>query len=139
MSWWDAGSKTADGTDEVLGDDSADAVGTTLAQLGNPPLQEMMDALAAALRTKPEFVFQELNAQLAGRPAVKADATAARPAMTGILRRGIDSLFAVYQDGYERNPTLNEILQNFVFVLGFKPERFLAGMEGVEIDDIASK
>ena len=40
MGWWSAGGKA----DEVLGDDSADAVASMLAELGEPSAQELLDA-----------------------------------------------------------------------------------------------
>jgi hypothetical protein len=135
MGWWSAGGRQ----DEVLGDDSADAVNALLANLGRPPLQDLLDTITALLKSKREFALKKLTARLSdGRTMESSEDATANPHLVEGVLRGVDSIIAIYRDDLERPPTLREVLQNFVFVLGYKPERYLSGMEGLTVNEIAS-
>ncbi len=126
MSWWSVG----DGTDQVVGDDSADAAKKALRELGMPTPEQMLNALAGAVNAG-------LTLRRADGETIDSDQAAADAAMTEKLRAGVDSITEAYQRAFERNPSLKEVVQSFVFVLGHKPERFLS-IEGAGVDDITS-
>jgi hypothetical protein len=67
------------------------------------------------------------------RPLVKNE-----PELMEALRRGVDSVVAIYQKAFRRPPTLSELMHNFLFILGHKPEWYLTGVESLEVEDIAS-
>ena len=135
MGWWSAGGKQ----DEVLGDDSADAVNALLANLGAPTLEELLDTLTAVLKSKREFALTKIATRLSdGRRIESREDATANPHLVEAVLRGVDSVIAIYRDDLGRPPTLREVLQNFVFVLGYKPERYLSGMEGLAVKEIAS-
>ncbi len=133
MGWWSAGGKA----DEVLGDDSADAVASMLAELGEPSAQELLDALAKALRANPEYAFGNLSMRLSDGQVLQSQANGAADAKrVKALRRGLDAVTGIYREAYHRPPTLREVLQNFLFILGYKPERFLSGVDGITVKAI---
>jgi len=131
MGWWSAGGEAH----EVVGDDSADAVARMLAGMPEPGMQEFLNALAAALQATGAYSFHRLRARLSnGREmesGPEADAELVRLAC-----QGVDSVIEVYRDQLDRPPTLREVLENSVFILGYQPDRYLSGMEGIEVKDL---
>jgi hypothetical protein len=149
MSWWETG----DGN--VIGDHPADLAGGALEALataraaGAVPkstLPEFLDALAASLRSSPpgaidvgnRFPFRRViavtqnGARVHGVGATLAAADPTVAALTlviGEIARG-------YQDVWGRSPRLAELLEIFLFVLGYQPDRYLSGAEGLELQSL---
>jgi hypothetical protein len=78
------------------------------------------------------MAFALMRCACAGRPS----RTTAK--LVEALRRRVDSVVAIYQKAFRRPPTLSELMHNFLFILGHKPEWYLAGVESLEVEDIAS-
>jgi hypothetical protein len=133
MSWWSAG---AEG--EEIGDDSADAVSQMLAGLASPTLQQVLDSLADALRAQ-GFDFPRLVAALeSGRKVVSSAGGPPDPARTAAVGKGLDEVIRIYRESQNKSPSLREVLENFVFVLGYKPSRFLSGIDNDTVDTIST-
>jgi hypothetical protein len=135
MSWWSAGGKEG----EVIGDEPADAVSGMLSGLGAPAVEEMVKALASALKSKPGFETARIVFKLSTGARVESGGEGADPAMTKAISKGLDSVIESYRSGLNRPPSLREVLENFAFVLGYQPSRFLSGMENIEVDAAASE
>ncbi len=135
MSWWSAG-----GTEgEVIGDEPADAVSGMLSGLAAPVVEELVKALASALKSIPGFEAGKIVFQLSTGARVESRGEGADPAMTNAISKGLDSVIESYQSGLNRPPSLREVLENFAFILGYNPSRFLSGMENTEVDSVTSE
>jgi hypothetical protein len=124
MSWWD----TSRGL--VLGDGPADIFGAALRDFAarrKPALPELLAAMGEALG------IPALVASREGGPGVPAAEGPADAELVSVLRRAFGEIGSEYRTYLEREPKLEEILETTDFILGYRPERFLAGVEGMEI------
>ncbi len=142
MGWWGIGGEN----DELIGDDSADAVAKGMATLkenrramGEKPLsaQEFVDSLATALTSGHHFVSHGIRARLSDGRSIESSGSPIKDVDAG-MRHILESISAVYDDAFHREPTLREVLESFVFVLGHMPERYLSGMERISIQEIVA-
>jgi hypothetical protein len=145
MGWWGTGEKG----EERIGDEPADAVTVLLAKLPSlrtkkhqplPHLQELLDCLASALRSKgighPDG-FHGLRARLSnGVELVSNSGCNEGRAVIDAVKDTLVEIDQIYHEAFERSPTLREIVDNFAFVLGHVPSRYLSGVEQLEITDI---
>lgn len=130
MSWWD----TPEGY--VLGDAPADIVQTALTDLAarrgqegkpRPTLAELLAAVGSALGAP------GLVARLEDRPDVAAAGEPPPDDLAAALATALDGIGKEYRASLNREPAQEEILETFLFILGYRPERYLSDMEGVEI------
>jgi len=124
MSWWD----TPDGY--VLGDGPADLFRATLrtfAERRKPTLPELLAAAGEALGTRGLVASRE------GGPGVRASEGPADPALVAALLEAFEGIRTEYRTYVDREPKLEEILETIDFIVGYRPERFLSGVEGLEI------
>lgn len=127
MSWWD----TPRGT--VLGDGPADIVQKTLQESAGrrkPPLPELLSSIAAALK---------LSGKLAARSKGVPDVRESGPAdgeLTKAFRNAFEKIAEEYRAALRREPTTEELLETIQFILGWQPERYLEGAEGMDIYEI---
>ena len=135
MSWWD----TPEGF--VLGDGPADAVQSTLQDLAarregegkpRPTLAELIAAAGAALGPP------ELVARMEDGPDVRATDGPPPEDLAAALAKAFQEIAEEYRTSQKREPKREEILETLLFILGYRPERYLSGMEGVEIGAIES-
>lgn len=124
MSWWD----TSRG--RTLGDGPADLFRAALrsfAERRKPTLPELLAAAGEALGTPGLVATRE------GGPAVKAAEGPADAHLVAALRKAFEEIGNEYRTYLDREPKQEEILETMDFILGYKPERFLADAEGLEI------
>jgi hypothetical protein len=139
MSWW----KTSQG---IIGDKPADILGDTLDAImrmrqqkgqGKPTLQEMADDILAGLRMRPDVYVED-----GGRPAIRAivikvegqpdvmasgaDAAIRQDTASEALADSFKAIVRVYQAELDRKPTLRELLDNVLFVLGGRTETYVS-------------
>jgi hypothetical protein len=143
MAWWEIGNGN------VLGDHPADLVGRALEAIGaarahpKPALAELLDALAAAIRFSPAGLmgpgdgppFRRLVAESGDGARVHGDGatlTADDPTVA-VLTSAIERIATAYRQDWERNPRLAELLEAFLFVLGYRPDRYLSGTEQLDL------
>jgi hypothetical protein len=143
MGWWGTGEKG----DESIGDEPADVVTALLAKLPSLrankrplDLQELLDCLAAALRSKDggnSDDFRALKARLSNGVELVSniDCHEARVVIDAVMDALIE-IDQIYHEAFQRSPTLREIVDNFAFVLGHEPSQLLSGLEHVEIEYI---
>ena len=150
MSWW----KTNQG---IIGDKPTDIVGDTLDGIvrmrqqkgqGKPTLQELADDILAGLRMRPDVyaedgrqsVIQKIVFKIEGQPDVVAsDATIRQDtASEEALAASFERIVRVYHAELDRKPTLRELLDNVLFVLGGRTETYVAddGPDEVFLDAI---
>ena len=129
MGWWNVGNQG-----EVIGDDSADTVTDILEESASGfDLPKFLDTLAAALK-RAGFAFSRLRAK-----TTQDEVTSSADAMPTPFDEGLEQLFQVYQNDFERPPSLVEILESFAFVLRHRPDRFLDGMDGRSLKSITAE
>jgi hypothetical protein len=124
MSWWD----TSRG--RVLGDGPADLFRAALrdfAERRKPTLPVLLAAAGEALGTPGLVASRE------GGPGVPAAEGPADTDLVAALRQAFDGMRNEYRTYLEREPKPEEILETMDFILGYRPERFLSDVEGVEI------
>jgi hypothetical protein len=142
MSWWD----TSNGT---IGDRPADIVRGALQQLSNgsqkPSLAALLGGTAAALRgggaaivsddaakvTRLTAVISKNTKRISGAAGDQAD-----PAITSTMRRAFDEISRTYLEQFQRKPTTKELLEGMAFVLRYKPDELLSGVDGQSVDEI---
>jgi hypothetical protein len=151
MSWWE----TVDGS--TIGDQPADVLGQALKDLANaheargkpkPTLAEVLAATASLVRTEgAEFLtvgeprdIVALTATLDGEPGKLSVAPdqANDDEIQRVLRKAFREIARTYQERWDRNPTLRELLAVMAFVLRAEPDAFLAESEGLSIAQIAA-
>lgn len=148
MGWW----HTGENEDELIGDEPADAVTSMLAKLTSmrkaktqppPTLQQLLDCLAAALKSTESprlHDFHGLKARLSDGDELESKANNSEDHhMIDAIKDGIIEIDEIYREAFERSPTLREIVDNFAFVLGYKPTRFLTGLEQAEVEDFRAE
>jgi hypothetical protein len=130
MSWWD----TPRGL--VLGDGPADLAQSTLQDFAarrdregrpRPTLPELLAAAGAVLGEPGLAARQEAG------PDVPAAAGPAPADLVATLRQAFGEIGEEYKTYLDREPKLEEILETVQFILGYRPERYLSGVEGMEI------
>jgi hypothetical protein len=127
MSWWD----TPRGL--VLGDGPADIAQSALQDFAvhrRPTLPELLAAMGEALGRPGLLARQEEG------PDVPAAAGAADQDLVSALKQAFDEIGKEYRTYLKREPVLAEILETVQFILGYQPERYLSGVEGMEILEI---
>jgi hypothetical protein len=138
MSWWD----TPQGL--VLGDGPADVVQRTLEVLAGrreaqgrprPALAELLDAASAALGLS----GRRLVLRSEDRPDVTSGAGAVDGELESALRQAFAEVAADYRTTLQREPRIEELLETIVFILGSRPERYLADAEGLEVLALVSE
>jgi hypothetical protein len=128
MSWWDVGKEQL-----TIGDVPADRVGDGLKRIaaaqGKPGLPRFLSGLGRVLDRK----------LVARTPAgdVAADGSD-DPALERECGSTIASVREAYRDELKREPSIDEILACFAFVLGFEPERYLSQLDGSAIENIVT-
>ncbi|KYF87852.1 hypothetical protein [Sorangium sp. So ce394] len=134
MGWWHLpGSE-----DELIGDPSADAAADLLAPLETcdprPTLDELLDALEAALRLDPPIVSDALGDRAivaTERPRTRG---AARTELVELLRPGAEGIAETYRSRFQRLPSLREMLASILFVLRSEPNAFLRDHAGDKLE-----
>ena len=124
MSWWD----TSRG--RTLGDGPADLFRAALrsfAERRKPTLPELLAAAGEALGTPGLVATRE------GGPDIKAAQGPADADLVATLRQAFEGIGNEYRTYLDREPKREEILETMDFILGYKPERFLSDVEGLEI------
>ena len=128
MSWWE----TPEGY--VLGDGPADTVQNALTGFAarrdgegkpRPALAELVAAAGAALGAG-------LVARLEDGPDVRSDGEPPED-LIATLRQAFAAIGEEYRTSLDREPKPEEILETLLFILGYRPERYLSGAEGMEI------
>jgi hypothetical protein len=127
----------------MVGDVPADRVVDGLKELarrgqaegrGKPTLPDLMAALESALRSRNGSLDRIVAVTSQGE--VTARALDDRYLDAGV-EKTVVAVEAAYQDGIQRAPKLEEIVETFLFVLGFEPERCLSIPAGLTIEDMA--
>jgi hypothetical protein len=133
MSWWDL-----DDTN-VLGDEPADRMRAALAAIASsskPTLEEAFDSFAAALLPRVQDT-KRITVQFESRQPYSSDGTVVhRNEDREEFARALDEIQQLYREQWGRNPRTQELLETFLFVVGYKPERFLRDAAGVEFAGI---
>lgn len=127
MSWWD----TSRG--RTLGDGPADhfrAALRSFAERRKPTLPELLAAASEALGTPGLVATRE------GGADIKAATGPADVDLVATLKQAFEGMEKEYRTYLDREPKREEILETMDFILGYKPERFLSGTEGMEILEI---
>jgi hypothetical protein len=128
MSWWDVGKEQL-----TIGDVPADRIGAGLKRIaaahGKPGLPRLLSSLGRVLDTK-------LVARTP-RGLVAADGSD-DAALQREFRNTVASVTEAYREELKREPSIEEILACFAFVLGFEPERYLSQLDGSTIDDVVT-
>jgi hypothetical protein len=154
MGWWPIGSG-----DEVMGDIPADIVvdtmelivaGRTARGAARPTMQQLVNAIAAALLAAPESYLDDpqrlvdhrvgfasaapasgpsASAPLGNRPHAQptvAQPEAADQEMTAAVSEALAEISQVYQDSFRRKPRLVEALDAFSFVVCSPADEYLS-------------
>ena len=146
MSWW----TTEDNL--ILGDEPADLVTALLLHIVelkggvSLTLQDLLDGILLALENKPD-VFSEGDENAISRIAAKVepgeqefvgnDSNLADSQLIDLLSEAFEEIAVSYEDSeLERKPSLNELLANVAFVLGYQPDEYLLLPQGVSITNI---
>ena len=127
MSWWDVGKEQL-----TIGDVPADRIGRGLKRIAaqeKPGLPRLLSGLGRVLDRK--LVAHTPRGSVAANGLED-------PALERELRNTVDSVIEAYRDELKREPTTEEILACFAFVLGFEPERYLSQLDGSAIEDIVT-
>ncbi len=150
MSWWETGHN-----DDIIGDVPADIVGDTLKIIAHdckvrglqkPSLQEILCAIVAAINTSPEKFLEDMEGKSIRKITAKLnrepfqvsceESDNKRNKFSKFFTDAFDKLVNEYTDAWNRKPRLRELLECFLFVLGYRPEDFLSISEGVAIEEI---
>lgn len=133
MSWWDTGNG-----DDVIGDQPADVVRQTLAELSGdaadskPTLKDLLSALAAVTggSAAAELVEDpgphEIAATTKSGEIVPGSRAGAPRRLIEPLSEGVRHIRDQYQERWERKPRVSELLDAFAFVLRFQPEDYVS-------------
>ncbi len=150
MSWW----KTSHG---VIGDKPADILGDTFDAVvrmrqqqgqGKPTLQEMADGILAGLRMRSDLYagdeeqpdIQKIVIKVEGQPDVVTSSTitTGRDTIHEALTGSFATITKAYQTELGRKPTLRELLDTVLFVLGGSTANYVStdGLDDVFLDAI---
>lgn len=130
MSWWD----TPEGN--VLGDGPADIVRSALKDFAarrdgegrpRPTLAELVAAAGEALGAS------DLVARLEDGPDVPAADGPPPEDLVAALRQAFAAIEEEYRTYLEREAKREEVLETVQFILGYRPERFLADAGGLRV------
>jgi hypothetical protein len=135
MSWWETGKERL-----VIGDVPADKVTGGLKSMAaarrqsgqaEPTLPQLLSGLGRVLGQ------DKLVAKTSRGTVVGTGPNG--PELDAGLREIVRAVDEAYQDELKRAPKIEEVLANFLFVLGFEPERYLSKLDGATIEDIAAE
>lgn len=138
MGWWNlTGSKN-----EVMGDEAADAAAAMFGPVGartsKPTIDELLDALEAAVRLAgPEVVSGELGDRHIEVPGFKRAPGRPPEDLVALLGAGLEMVASAYRDRFSRSPTLREVLAAITFELAISPSDYVSGFDGELSDDLA--
>ena len=150
MGWW----KTEQGAD-IIGDGPADTITSTLRRIASkhekkgkrkPTLQHLLTAIEKCLSLKPrDLIFEgeiSCSSRLVAKVGTKIISTSSRlfkvdELIIAELCDGFEEIAQEYEESeLERKPYLSELLANVAFVLSYRPEEYLSGVEGISVDEI---
>jgi hypothetical protein len=135
MSWWETGKEKL-----VIGDVPADKVTGGLKKIAaarrkggqaEPTLPQLLSTLGRVLE-RDKLVAKTSRGTVVGSGPND-------PELEAGLREIVRAAEEAYQDELKRAPKIEEVLANFLFVLGFEPERYLSKLDGATIEDIAAE
>jgi hypothetical protein len=153
MGWWETGQG-----DDVIGDEPADTITTTLRAMAEayeeqgkqkPTVQQLLNAILSALRLKPEQFIDEGNEISIQTLTAKFESTLdnvsssedniADNQLVTALCDAFEEVAVEYEDAeMERKPRLSELLTSIAFVLGYEPEEYLSVPEGTSVTEIVA-
>jgi hypothetical protein len=135
MGWW----KLPGSSDEVMGDEAADAAVELLAPLTErtplPLLDELLDALEAALELEPSALTARPAAIRITVGAMPRQRSAPARELVDSLLPGLRGLGETYQENFKRPPTVRECLEAISFVLCSQPQHYVRELEVTELDE----
>jgi hypothetical protein len=143
VSWWETGRE-----DEWIGDEPADALGSALddlraraeARFGRAPrLDELLAWFASALQARWGSAAPRVLAATpsAGDPVVAEAHRPPDPVLAGPIDAALDVVVRSYEETWEREPRITEILDTLAFVVRPDPTRYVGVVEAdLTIDDI---
>src|SRR5678815_1687626 len=119
MSWW----TTRDRPDDLTGDMPADAAADLLAPMRaldpKPSLDELLDALEAALvAASPRPYTGELGDRHLAASKVPRNPGPAKPELVALLAARIGEIAEPYRIDYQRLPRLEEYVYTIAFAMG---------------------
>jgi hypothetical protein len=118
VSWWPIG----DADDQITGDMPADAAADLLAPMRDrdprPSLDELLDALEAALAgVTPRPYTGELGPRYLAATKLPRVRGEAKPELVEILAKGLAWIAEPYQTDFARLPTIEEVVYTVAFAL----------------------
>ncbi len=124
MGWWNIGN----GDGAVMGDEAAEVAAEVLSQLAQrdprPTLDELLDALEAALRESTELVSEALGPRHLSMATRRTPGSPSAP-IVEVLRTGLIEFEDTYRVNFKRLPMLSEVLHAISFVLSSSPREYL--------------
>jgi len=148
--WWDIENdgKLGDRPIEIV-EYALEAIARTYeeARGQHPTLQELTDAIASTLNTKPDVFCSDFGeARGAQAVIVRLDAgthvVSNRLLLTAneqtviALYNTFEEIANVYQEQWKRQPSLRELLETIKFVLGSNPDNYISNPSGNSIEAI---
>lgn len=151
MGWWRTGN-----ADDVIGDDAADILGLLFQAVADertgsgktkPTLDELLGAVGAVLRRDAGALTADGGNRPLGGLVVTIDGATSTIAAQGPagdlaprIENAVRDIASAYQESeLDRKPRLSEILSSLAFVLGYRPEMYLSGVEGKQITEITAE
>ena|SRR6185295_15378991 len=149
MSWWDVGG----GSDDVIGDQPADLMADALDTIATeraesnrakPTLQESLDGFAAALRKLSDAREEgeqvanlQLKAELDNGSTVSAGQQADEQ-IVATFANAITEIRARYEERWERQPRLRELLETLAFILRAHAQEYLSDVNENKITQLVA-
>ena len=150
MSWWETGNEN-----DVIGDVPVDIIEEILkkqaeqrsrADRPKPTLQELLDSFMWVLKKNPDLFelqtggkqVQRICATLANTPCeiISNDGTSPDEEFVVALASAFEQVGAKYVDRWSRRPRISELTECLVFILGYKPDMYLSGVENMDVENI---
>lgn len=143
MSWWETSSGS------TIGDEPADilrhALQAAATDSHKPTVPDLLAATGAALKGGAGKLVSDDGAKAARLVAVLADGGKRISASAGgqppapvatAMSSAFEKISRAYTEQLERKPTTKELLEGMAFVLRYKPDELLSGVDGQSIDEI---
>ena len=154
MGWWGTGQD-----DDIIGDGPADTMLDTFKEIishdeqqgkQKPTLVELLNAIVAALRRKPEAILaegsnlslQSVTAELEGQPDQVSSSDGPPPDdfLVRALFNAFEEIAVEYEDTeLERKPRVSELLATIAFILRRRTQDYLSSAEDISLKGLTAQ